>query len=181
MVRNTIPAVLLAAALVTLHPMPLWAQSGRNPARNTVVGAGIGAATGLVFGAAAPESCCIPFGWSRGAATALWTGVGALGGAAIGFTVGQLGREPWPAWATTLAGAGLGGVAGALGGVIGGADSDMTGWYTAFGAGTGAAVGVVVGLLNRPHSTAGASPHGQLLVHPGRSGLLLGWRAPVRF
>lgn len=59
----------------------------RSAAKGAILGGLIGAAAGAVFGSIAPKSCCVPFGWSRGQAVALWTAGGAGAGAVIGLVV----------------------------------------------------------------------------------------------
>jgi hypothetical protein len=147
----------------------------RSPGTNVLTGALVGAASGALFGAVAPESCCVPFDWSRGSTAALWAGIGAGGGALIGVVVGQLGHDPLPPWKAALIGGGLGGAGGALAGAI--FYSEGTGYYTAFGAGMGILVGTAVGLLNRDRTASTAMRVGRPVVRPGATGPLVGWQA----
>jgi len=63
------------------------AMSRRSPRKRALVGGLIGAAAGAVFGSIAPASCCVPFGWSRAEAVALWSAGGAVAGAVVGLVV----------------------------------------------------------------------------------------------
>ena len=60
-----------------------------------VVGGVVGGVAGAGFGAAAPASCCVPAGWTRGEAVALWTAVGAGGGVLIGAAEKLLRAQRW--------------------------------------------------------------------------------------
>lgn len=60
-----------------------------------VVGGAVGAVAGAGFGAAAPASCCVPLGWTRGEAVVLWAAVGAGGGVLIGEAEKLLRAQRW--------------------------------------------------------------------------------------
>ncbi len=63
----------------------------RSAGKAALVGGVIGGAAGALFGAVAPKSCCVPLGWSRGEAVALWGGGGAVAGVLVGWLVGSRG------------------------------------------------------------------------------------------
>ena len=68
----------------------------RSAAKSVILGGLIGAAAGAVFGSIAPRSCCVPFGWSRAQAVALWAAGGAGAGAGIGLVVSSGGGNKAP-------------------------------------------------------------------------------------
>lgn len=171
--------VLLFCLLAIPSTAPSQDQpSSRNPVRNSLVGAGIGAVSGAIFGATAPESCCVPLGWSRGEAALLWGGSAAGIGAMIGFATGELGREPLPAWKTALIGGGMGGVLATIPALLVGWDSDA-GYIVAFGAGAGLVTGGVVGALGRSRHGRPVMG-GQAIFIPSPNGIVIGWRRPLR-
>lgn len=178
-----LPGALVATLTAGLLALPLSAPaqspansrdpiSHRKPLRNALVGAGIGAASGALFGATAPESCCVPFGWSREEAVLLWGGATAGAGAFIGLGIGQLGSEPLPTWKAALIGGGMGGALAA----IPASQVGDAGYVVALGAGGGILIGAVVGVLGQADHSNPAIAGGQVILTPSPKGLVIGWR-----
>jgi hypothetical protein len=87
---------VLQASVRANPPGPSSRQAAtrqRSAGKRALIGGAIGAAGGAVFGLVAPSSCCVPFGWSRGEAVALWSGVGAASGILVAVVVGSSGGE----------------------------------------------------------------------------------------